>query len=356
MVPIKNKVFLVKSKYGWCRERDLQRAIEMSEQEAIQRRINARNQGIAEESSKKSDDIIDFFGSLEAPQPQQQQQQYDPFAGFGGVDPFAFNQQQVQQQQLQQQQFQQQQMLQQQMMQQQMLQQQMLQQQQMQQQQTFDQGFGGNPFAAAGNPFAQQQQQAFSQPQQQFAKPAPPPLQFNTPAVNPDLNSNLKTIDPFASLAQNRGAAGPNIGMDKASAVGSNPFGVSTSPKKDLVNLDANSLQKQASPPPKNPFSTSPSKYQWEPSNKPAPTLAQLQNNQPQQFGMQTGFNTAPMGMNQTGYGQPMQPTFTGASQNSFGGQPMQNQATGNPFAQPFGNAQGSSLQQQNRPFFWINW
>ncbi|KAI8903719.1 ENTH domain-containing protein [Gorgonomyces haynaldii] len=75
-------------------QQDLQRAIELSEQEAIQRSINERNNAVS-----KGDDIIDFFGSLETPQ----QQQSDPFAGFGGVDPFA--QQQMYQQQMYQQQW-----------------------------------------------------------------------------------------------------------------------------------------------------------------------------------------------------------------------------------------------------------
>lgn len=159
----------------------------MSEREAIDKRLNARDR-LSVTATSNQDDIIDFFGSLESlPNPNQ-----DAYSGFGGVDPFAQQQQmQYEQEQMmlaqqQQQQFLQQQALLQQQQQQQMQQQQM-QQQQMQQQYT-------------GNPFGQGQNQQVPQ----FAKPQPTPLQFTKPAssgssANPNLTSNLVSLDPFAN-------------------------------------------------------------------------------------------------------------------------------------------------------------
>ncbi|KAJ1336970.1 hypothetical protein BSLG_006730 [Batrachochytrium salamandrivorans] len=74
-------------------EIDIQRAIELSENDAIQRRMDARNRlepQVTGDSTfsghnPRGKDIIDFFGSLEQPaaQPFQQQAAFDPFAAFG---------------------------------------------------------------------------------------------------------------------------------------------------------------------------------------------------------------------------------------------------------------------------------
>jgi epsin len=165
-------------------EDDLQRAIELSEKEAMQRRMDQRDQLAAGnavgyvELIRHKDDIIDFFGSLEpAPQPITSND------AFGGFDPFQAEQQRMmmeQQQYVQQQMFlqqqQQEQARQQQMMQQQMMMQEQLRQQQLlqqqQQQQAFASQFASNPH----NPFAAPPAQP---------KPKPPPQ-----AV--DLSSNPK--------------------------------------------------------------------------------------------------------------------------------------------------------------------
>ncbi|KAJ2997642.1 hypothetical protein HDV02_005291 [Globomyces sp. JEL0801] len=181
-------------------EEDLQRAIEMSEREAIERKkMNFQTTGDSYYGAKpaKNDNIIDFFGrfntfwltfSVETQQPINQFN--DPFANFGGMDPFQqqqqqqmmyqqqeqqrlFNEQQafLQQQMLaqQQEQLRQEQLLQQQQQQQQFL---LLQQQQQQQQQnpfgSMQQQNTGNPFGGAvvqPRPPTQQQQQQKQQQQ-----------------------------------------------------------------------------------------------------------------------------------------------------------------------------------------------
>jgi epsin len=244
------------------------------------------------------------------------QQNYDPFAGFGGVDPFAF---QYQQQQQMQQQMQQQEMLRQQEMQRQqelmrqqelLRQQELIRQNQMQQQMINQQNqnmglenaFGGNP----------------------FAKPAPPPLQFNNDGQNPNLSSNLSKIDPFAQV-QAQPVAQPAY---QAQAAGSNPFAA-----QNLVNLDANSLKKETVVP-RNPFNPSNSqKFQWEPAKPAGPSLSQLSGSNGSQLSAQQSFGAGaspfgqPMNMNpqaQNPFGQQQQPfgqmpyQQTGATNTSF--------------------------------------
>ncbi|KAI9090948.1 hypothetical protein DFS34DRAFT_335874 [Phlyctochytrium arcticum] len=194
-------------------ELDVQKALELSEKEAIERRMRERDEAVKNE--KKDDNIIDFFGGLEdttpanpyGQQPQQQQQQgggYDPFAGFGGNDVFAQQQQQYQQQYMMQQQQQQQ-------LQQQLAQQQALQQQQMQNQ-MFNQAqqsnpFGGTPFGQASN--AGQQQQQIPEGSDALARGSGP-------------------IDPFASLAASRTSQNTGSGSVSGSTQ-FNPFGGSSS-------------------------------------------------------------------------------------------------------------------------------
>ncbi|KAJ3038890.1 hypothetical protein HDV00_012812 [Rhizophlyctis rosea] len=199
---------------------ELQKALMISEREAIERRMRERDALAAQEANNASsgNDLVDFFGGMDAQQPQQQQQfnqgGFDPFSGFGGQDPFAAQQQQQQQQLFMQQQaaLQQQQMMQQQ--QQQMLQQQLAQQQFAQQQANANpfggqQGFGGN---AQPNPFG--------------AAAAPVSAQLTGDASR--LVSSNATIDPFASLAATRslgaGSAVPS-GLSSSSGGQFNPFG-----------------------------------------------------------------------------------------------------------------------------------
>ncbi|KAJ3174338.1 hypothetical protein HDU88_000306 [Geranomyces variabilis] len=205
-------------------DEELQRALELSEREAIERRMKERDQEQKAPEPVKKDNIIDFFGDLEDSTPanpyaqQQQQQQpqqaggFDPFAGFGGTDPFA-QQQQIQQQLAHQQQ-------------QQMHLQQMFQQQQMQQAQFQPQAqqqqanpFGGNPFGGA-----------------QMAAP----VQAHLTGDNNALARGSGPIDPFASLSS---------GKPPGNAVGgqSNPFGGNSDPFGSLASSGGQQQQTQAS-------------------------------------------------------------------------------------------------------------
>ncbi|KAI8919726.1 hypothetical protein BC831DRAFT_100803 [Entophlyctis helioformis] len=329
---------------------DLQRAIELSEKEAIQRRMDARNRlepqmtGDSTFSGPARNDIIDLFSSIEQPAPQpfqQQQVAFDPFAGFGGFDPF--QQQQQQQQQMLQQQLLQQQMLQQQQQQQQLLLQQQLQQQQLaQQQQQQQQDFFASLAQTQSNPFAQQQ-----------AKPNP----FDSLSAgggsfgaSPDLSRNPNsTIDPFASVSTRVNPSGPNNSSNNAPnpAGGFNPFGASSPQpasipsassqgQKSLFDLDAPSLASGSSPAPpvnKNPFSStnSSSRYQWE-QPKPKPTLAQLQATSA--FTPGTSSSVMMPGQGQGFSPAPLQPALTGSSfgtgaSNPFGASVLPSQSTG---------------------------
>ncbi|KND04682.1 uncharacterized protein SPPG_00395 [Spizellomyces punctatus DAOM BR117] len=189
-------------------EEELQKALELSEKEAIERRMRERDQAMQNQptgDSAKKDDIIDFFGGLEDTTPtnpyaqQQQSGGYDPFAGFGGTDPFAQQQQQFQQQYLlqQQQQLQLQQQLAQQQQQQQLAQQQFMQQQ--------SNPFGSNPFGGAA--------------------PNSAPVQQQLTGDNNALARGSGPIDPFASLAASR--SNTNAQNQGASAAGGqfSPFG-----------------------------------------------------------------------------------------------------------------------------------
>ncbi|KAI8999771.1 hypothetical protein BC832DRAFT_563553 [Gaertneriomyces semiglobifer] len=135
-------------------EIDIQKAIELSEKEQIERLKKERDQAVSGAGPSQGDNLIDIFGSLdESPQPLQQQGAggFDPFAGFGNVDPF--QQQQMQQQMLMQQQ---------QQLQAQLQQQQMMQMQLAGQGNPFGMGMqntGGMGMQATGGMGQQQQQQ-----------------------------------------------------------------------------------------------------------------------------------------------------------------------------------------------------
>ncbi|KAI8822600.1 uncharacterized protein EV422DRAFT_406431 [Fimicolochytrium jonesii] len=184
-------------------EEELRRALELSEKEAIERRMRERDEAAAKAAAEPAkDNIIDFFGGLEdttpanpyAQQPQQTQTSYDPFSGFGGADPFAAQQQQQLQQQYA---LQQQQQL--------ALQQQLAQQQFQQNQMLQNQMQNSNPFGTA---------------------PANP-MQDQLTGNNDALARGSGPIDPFASLAASRtgGASG---------ATQSNPFGVAQGAGNDI--------------------------------------------------------------------------------------------------------------------------
>ena len=156
---------------SFIRDADLQRAIELSERDAIQRQINARD-GMAPQLTGNSEssyqpyyfsstsqtsappktDFIDFFSSVEAPA-QQSSSNYG--GAFGNQDPFVAQQQQLyqQQQQLQNQMF-------------------------MQQQALTSLPSQGNPFMAGGNnPFMTGPSQAPVYAQQQMPPQMPPQFQ-----------------------------------------------------------------------------------------------------------------------------------------------------------------------------------
>ncbi|KAJ3159801.1 hypothetical protein HDU86_001453 [Geranomyces michiganensis] len=194
-------------------DEELQRALELSEREAIERRMKERDQEQKAPEVAKKDNIIDFFGDLEESTPanpyaqqQQQPQQaggFDPFAGFGGSDPFA-QQQQFQQQLAANQQ--QQQLLQQQLAHQQMLQQQMQQPQFQPQQQQQQQAnpFGGNPFGGA-----------------QMGTP----VQEHLTGDNNALARGSGPIDPFANLSFGKAPGNATGGQSNPFGTNSDPFG-----------------------------------------------------------------------------------------------------------------------------------
>ena len=228
----------------------------------------------------------------------------DPFAGFGGVDPFAAQQQQF---------YQQQQVLQ---------QQQMFQQQQMMHHQPPVDFFGGissqrpvqptnnNPFSVqqqpnnlqGGNPFNTVGQYpnnsnnnalfssgGFAPAQSAAMNPHSPPKTYDV-SRNPN-----STIDPFASISERSvNPSGPNsmLNHTNPSSIGANPFfsqqsgsniaPAQTTAQRPLFDIDATSLSSSASiaAVPKNPFSVSSAnanRFQWEAPKQPKPSLAQLQ-------------------------------------------------------------------------------
>ncbi|RKO88591.1 hypothetical protein BDK51DRAFT_37053, partial [Blyttiomyces helicus] len=194
---------------GYEAEEDLQKALELSEREALERRRRTE----AAPVSAPTADLVDFFSSTAeeeaaARQAQQQQQffqsqapQYDPFGGLiASPDPFA--QQMALQQQQQQLAFQQQQ---------QALQQQQFQQQQFQQQQALQQS-ANNPFGLPPPP-AQPVQQANPfggldgdlKATGQSSLPTSSSGTFNPFGGQQQQQQPQPTGDPFSALASSRG-------------------------------------------------------------------------------------------------------------------------------------------------------